>query len=158
MVLLLRGGGGLLLRFKHYNRPSCVWDSETKSLRSFFVPQCAAKCSRFTCGGLGVDPCSRDPASGVRNRPQLFATVRIRPQPLATIPFATVRLRPSWAQSCRAYGKVAQTCLFRRVRSCAHGVLRGRRGTWWHSNMFHDLSKNCLCGRRNNYLSPSLGR
>ena len=26
-------------------------------------------------------------------------------------------------------GKVAQTCLFPRVRRCAHVVLRGRRGT-----------------------------
>ena len=26
-------------------------------------------------------------------------------------------------------GKVAKTCLFRRVRSCGHVVLRGRRGT-----------------------------
>ena len=26
-------------------------------------------------------------------------------------------------------GKVAQTCLFRRVRRCGHVVLRGRRGT-----------------------------
>ena len=26
-------------------------------------------------------------------------------------------------------GKVAQMCLFRRVRRCAHVVLRGRRGT-----------------------------
>ena len=26
-------------------------------------------------------------------------------------------------------GKVAKTCLFRRVRRCAHVVLRGRRGT-----------------------------
>ena len=29
-------------------------------------------------------------------------------------------------------GKVAQTCLFRRVRRCAHVVLRGRRGALWH--------------------------
>ena len=37
-----------------------------------------AKGSRFTFGGLGVDLCSRDPAFGVRNRPQPFATVRNR--------------------------------------------------------------------------------
>ena len=30
-------------------------------------------------------------------------------------------------------GKVAKTCPFRRVRSCAHVVLRGRRGTLLHS-------------------------
>ena len=34
-----------------------------------FLPECVAKGSRFTFGSLGVDTCSRDPASGVRNRP-----------------------------------------------------------------------------------------
>ena len=55
-----------------------------------FLPECVAKGSRFTFGGLGVDPCSRDPAFGVRNRLQPFATVcdRLRP-------FATVCNRPS---------------------------------------------------------------
>ena len=45
--------------------------------------------SRFSFGGLGVDPCSRDLASW---RPQPFATVRNRLQP-----FATVCNRPSAA-------------------------------------------------------------
>ena len=35
-----------------------------------FFPECVAKSSRFTFGGLGVDPCSRDPAFGVRNHPR----------------------------------------------------------------------------------------
>ena len=48
---------------------------------SRFFPECVAKGSRFTFGGLGVDPCSRDPAFGVRNRPQPSATVCNRPQP-----------------------------------------------------------------------------
>ena len=43
------------------------------------IPECVAKGSRFTFGGLGVDPCSRDPAFGVRKRPQPCATVRKRP-------------------------------------------------------------------------------
>ena len=46
----------------------------------------------FTFGGLGVDPCSRDPAFGARNRPQPSATVRNRPQPFATV---CNRLQPS---------------------------------------------------------------
>ena len=33
-------------------------------------PECVAKGSRFTFGGLGVETCSHDPASGVRNRPR----------------------------------------------------------------------------------------
>ena len=40
-----------------------------------FIPKCVAKGSRFTIGGLGVDPCSRD----LRNRLQPFATVLNRP-------------------------------------------------------------------------------
>ena len=55
-------------------------------------PECVAKGSRFTFGGLGVDPCSRDPAFGLRNRLQPFATVRNRLQPSATV---CNRLQPS---------------------------------------------------------------
>ena len=51
------------------------------SLESF--PECVAKGSCFTFGGLGVDPCSRDPAFGVRNRLQPFATVCNRLQQFA---------------------------------------------------------------------------
>ena len=39
----------------------------------YFCPECVAKGSRFTSWGLGVETCSRDPASGARNRPQTFA-------------------------------------------------------------------------------------
>ena len=104
-----------------------------------FFPKCVAKGSRFTFGGLGADPCSRDPAFGVRNRSQQFATVRNCPQP-----FACGRRGRKVAVPM---GKAAITWLFWRVRSCGHVVLRGRRGTWWHSNMFQDVSKIVLCGR-----------
>ena len=63
--------------------------------------------SRFTFGGLGVDPYSRDPASGVRNRLQPLATVCNRSQPSAA-----VRLRPSWLQSCCAHGKSRKNVSF----------------------------------------------
>ena len=46
-----------------------------------FIPECVAKGSRLTLGGLGVEPCSRSVVSTsatVRNRPQPFATVRGR--------------------------------------------------------------------------------
>ena len=41
-------------------------------------PECVAKGSRLTLGGLGVEPCSRPVAS-------MFATVRNRSQPSATV-------------------------------------------------------------------------
>ena len=46
-------------------------------------PECVAKGSRLTLGGLGVESCSRPVVSmlaTVRNRPQPFATVRNRPR------------------------------------------------------------------------------
>ena len=41
--------------------------------------------------------------------------------------------RLSWGWSCRAYGKSCTNVSFRRVRRCAHVVLRGRRGALRHS-------------------------
>ena len=90
-------------------------------------------------------------------RPQASATVRNRSQP-----FATVRNRPQPSVCGRRglkvavpMGKVAKTWLFWRVRRCGHVVLRGRRGTSWHSNMFHDVSKVVLCGRCNTFVTFS---
>ena len=74
-------------------------------------PECVAKGSRFTFGVLGVDTCSRDPASGVRNRSQPSAHDR-RGRKVAV-----------------PVGKATKTCLSLRVRRCGHVVLRGRRGT-----------------------------
>ena len=59
---------------------------------SNLFPECEAKGSRFTFGGLGVHPCSRDLAFGVRNRLQPFATVCNRLQLSATV---CNRLQPS---------------------------------------------------------------
>ena len=114
-----------------------------RALRIF--PECVAKGSRFTFGGLGVDPCSRDPASGVRKRPQPFATVRNRPQASAT-----VRLRPSWPQSCRA-NVTFLTC--QKMWSC--------RFAWqaWHFVTFQHVSQDApkvvLCGRHNTFATFS---
>ena len=71
-------------------------------------------------------------------RPQAFATVRNRLQPSVC-----GRRGLKVAVPMR---KVAKTWLFWRVRRCGHVVLRGRRGTLWHSNMFHDASKVVLWG------------
>ena len=54
--------------------------------RTLIFPECVAKGSRLTLGGLGVEPCSRPVVSKfatVRNRSQPSATVRNRPQPFA---------------------------------------------------------------------------
>ena len=83
-----------------------------------------------------------------------------RPQPSATVRnrFATVLNRPCGRRGRKVavpMGKVAKAWLFWRVRSCGHVVLRGRRGTSWHSNMFQDVSKLVLCGRRNTFATFS---
>ena len=60
----------------------------TYELHFLIFPECVAKGSRLTLGGLGVELCSRPVASmfaTVRNRSQPSATVRNRPQPSATV-------------------------------------------------------------------------
>ena len=68
------------------------------------VPECKAKGSRFTFGGLGVDTCSRDPASGVRNRLQPSAHSRCGRK--VAVPMGKVRKSVSFSTcqkmwSCR---------------------------------------------------------
>jgi hypothetical protein len=46
----------------------------------------------------------------------------------------------TWTGTCRCFWIV---------------VLRGRRGTLWHSSMFHDVSKVVSCGRRNTFATFS---
>ena len=67
--------------------------------------------SFYIFGDLGIDTCSRDPAFGVRNRPQ---------------PSVHDRRETEVAVSM---GKATKTCLSSRVRRCDHVVLRGRRCT-----------------------------
>ena len=47
-------------------------------------------------------------------------------------------------------GEATKTCLSRRVRRCAHVVLRGRRGALWHLTNFDDIWRvwggMCVCG------------
>ena len=60
--------------------------SQKKTEHFSFFPQCVAKGSRFTFGGLEVDACSRDPVSGVRNRPPPSATIcHVRNRPRAAV-------------------------------------------------------------------------
>ena len=86
-----------------------------------------SKGSRFTLGVWGLRVCSLDVAFNGRNRPQPFAT------------------EPSvWAVPMASSAKGVLFGGFRRRRSF---VSRGRRGTSWHSDMFHNVSKSfCVAG------------
>ena len=95
-------------------RQLCNVVSQAKATECvFFFRECVAKGSRFT-----VWRCL-----------EVWGWRRVRVTLLLVS--ATVRARPSWQKSCPVY------------RRCAHVVLRGRRGTLWHSMCF---SRN-LCAR-----------
>ena len=96
----------------------------------FVIPGCVAKVpvSLWGCGwGL----------SCVRH------TLRNRPQPSA------------WGPYGRAYGKFCKRGHSWSFPALHSFISRGRRGTSWHSNMFHDVSKVVLCGRRNAFATFS---
>ena len=66
-------------------------------------------------------------------------------------------LRNVWGPYGRAYGEFCKSghwslLGFQTSRSL---VSRGRRGTLWHSNMFHSASQFLLCGTRNTFASFS---
>ena len=98
-----------------------------------------SKGSRFTLGVWGLRVCSLDvaqPSATARNRPQPSETVR-------AIPYG------------RAYGKFGKRGHFWRFHMSRCFVSRGRRGTLWHSDMFGNVSKVVLCGRRKTLVSFS---
>ena len=47
------------------------------------------------------------------------------------------------------YGGSCKTCPFLGVKPGWNVVLRGRRGTFWHSNLFQNVLKVVFCGRHN---------
>ena len=105
-----------------------------------------SKGSRFTLGVWGLRVCSLDVAftsATVRNRPQPSAIVRNRPQPF------------TWGPYGRAYGKFCRRGAFWMFQTSRCFVSRGRRGTSWHSNVFCNVSKMVLCGRRNIFATFS---
>ena len=106
-------------------------------------PECVARVpvSLWGCGGRAV---FAGRCVYVRNRPQPFATVRNRPQP-----FASVLVRSVWH---RKFCKRVYFWSFPALRSF---ISRGRRGTLWRFNMFHDVSKVVLRGRRNTFATLS---
>ena len=111
-----------------------------------------SKGSRFTLGVWGLRVCSLDVAfvvATVRNCSQPFATVRNRSQPFATV-------RPSaWGPYGRAYSKFCRGGHFWRFQTSRCFVSRGRRGTSWHSDVFCNVLKVVLYGRRNTFATFS---
>ena len=103
-----------------------------------------SKGSRFTLGVWGLRVCSLDVASAsanVRNRSQPSATIRNRSQPFVRTPYG------------RAYGKFCRGGHFWRFQTCRCFVSRGRRGTLWHSDVFCNVLKIVLRGRRNTFVT-----
>ena len=78
--------------------------------------------------------CSLDVASA-------SATVRNRPQPFVRGPYG------------RAYGKFCRGGHFWRFQTRRCFVSRGRRGTLWHSDVFCNVLKIVLRGRRNTFVT-----
>ena len=102
-------------------------------------PECVARVpvSLWGSGGWG---CVR---STSRFCSQPSATVRNRPQPFV------------WGPYGRAYGKFCRRVNFGRLPTFRCFVSRGRRGTLWHSDVFCNVSKVVLCGRRNTFATFS---
>ena len=75
-----------------------------------------------------------------RNRLQPFATVRNRSQLFARVHYGC------------ASGKFCKKGHVWSFPASCGFVSRGRRGTLWHSNMFHDVSNVVLCGKRNTFI------
>ena len=95
-----------------------------------------SKGSRFTLGVWGLRVCSLDVA-------EPSATVRNRSQPSAVGPYG------------RAYGKFCRGGPFWSFQTCRCFVSRGRRGTSWHSDVFCNVAKVVLRGRRNTFVTFS---
>ena len=102
-------------------------------------PECVARVpvSLWGSGGCG---CVR---STLRLWSQPFATVRNRSQPFV------------WGPYGRAYGKFCRGGPFWRFQTSGCFVSRRKRGTSWHSDMFWNVSKVVLRGRRNTFVTFS---
>ena len=112
----------------------------------YTISRMRSKGSRFTLGVWGLRVCSLDVAfvvATVRNRSRPFATVRNRSQPFV------------WGPYGRAYGKFCRSGPFWRFQTSGCFVSRGRRRTSWHSDVFWNVSKVVLRGRRNTLVTFS---
>ena len=118
----------LLIHVVHFLSPFCLSLS--------FFPECVAKGSRFTLRIWGWRRVRSTPLLG----PQPSATAGSRRQPSAT-----VSNRSRWWGRCgRAYGEFCKNVHFWKFQSSRSLVSSGRRGTLWHSHMFHNVSKIVL--------------
>ena len=113
--------------------------------RSMIFPECVARVP-VSLWGLGVEGVFARRCVRVRNRPQPSATVRNRSQPSAT-----VRAIPVWP----CLWEVLQRWSFWGFQTCRCFVSRGRRGTSWHSDVFCNVLKIVLRGRRNTFVTFS---
>ena len=94
-----------------------------------FFPECVARVS-VSLWGSGGWGCVR-------------STLRSRAQPFVRSPYG------------RAYGKFCKGGPFWRFQTSGCFVSRGRRGTSWHSDVFCNVSKVVLRGRRNTFATFS---
>ena len=97
-----------------------------------FFPECVARVP-VSLWGSGVEGVFARRCVHGRNRPQPFA-------------------RSLYG---RAYGKFCRGGHFWRCQTCRCFVSRGRRGTSWHSDVFWNVSKVVLRGRRNTFATFS---
>ena len=107
---------------------SCCVDSSRFHTVSF-IPECVARVS-VSLWGSGGWGCVR-------------STLRSRAQPSV------------WGPYGRAYGKFCRGGPFWRFQTSGCFVSRGRRGTSWHSDVFCNVSKVVLRGRRNTFATFS---
>ena len=98
-------------------RGAMTWIIRSYHFRSFFPNH--SEGFSFYFGGLGVETCSLDAASAT----------------------ATVGNSRQWGHYGRSYGEFCKSGHFWRFQTSRSFVSCGRRGTLWHSNMFHNVSK-----------------
>ena len=111
---------------------SCIHIYIYKHIRIWVFPECVARLpvSLWRCGGWALF--ARRCAT-VRNRLQVSA----------------------WGRYGRAYGKFWKRGHFWSFPASHSFISRGRRGTLWHFNIFDDVSKVVLCGRRDTFATFS---
>ena len=101
-----------------------------------FFSRMRSKGFSFYFGGLGVGTCSLHVA---------FTTASVRKR----------RQAPATVRNCSRWGECCKSGHFWRFQMSCNVVSCVRRGTLWHSNMFHKVSKVVLCDRRSTFASFS---
>ena len=126
----------LLVKTLQYDRKHNMspYTEESKIANQKQRPLWDSKGSRFTLGVWGLRVCSLDVAF-------TSATVRNRPQPSAVLLHG------------RAYGKFCRRGHFWRFQTSRCFVSRGSHGTSWHSDVFCNVSKVVLCGKRDTFAT-----